>query len=141
MLKHTLVLGLGLGLGLAIGHIGPSLVPAAFGSALSSVKQRKLDRRYAKMTRRACRSGVVQGGLALGVVVDTDDPEGLGRVKLQFPWFDDGETTTEWVRVALPPGADPSSFRPEVDDEVVVGFDLGDMRLPIVLGEVRTPPR
>ena len=74
-------------------------------------------------------------GVAEALVVDNVDPEGQGRVKVKFPWFDPG-MDSEWCRVSnLYAGNDYGSFFvPEVGDEVLVAFIHGDMRLPIILG-------
>jgi phage baseplate assembly protein V len=85
-------------------------------------RARTTDRRY---------YGVVEGL----VVEAVSDPANEGRVKVKFPWFDDG-TVSEWCRVAQPYAGNGYGMvlTPEVGDEVVVGFSHGDMRLPIVLG-------
>jgi uncharacterized protein involved in type VI secretion and phage assembly len=68
-------------------------------------------------------------------LVDEVDGDDEGRVKLRFPWFDDG-TVTDWCRVSqLYAGNGYGAvFVPEKGDEVVVAFIHGDMRFPIVLG-------
>lgn len=74
-------------------------------------------------------------GLVIGVVADNDDPEGLGRVRVTFPWLSP-DHTSDWARV-LSPGAGARrgiEFLPEVDDEVLVGFEMGDIHYPYVLG-------
>jgi len=74
-------------------------------------------------------------GVAEAIVVDHVDPDREGRVRLRFPWYDDG-TISEWVRVAqlyAGPGYG-SFFVPEKGDEVLVAFVHGDMRFPMVLG-------
>ncbi len=74
-------------------------------------------------------------GLVIGVVADNDDPEGLGRVRLTFPWLSP-DHTSDWARV-LSVGAGSRrglEFLPEVDDEVLVGFEMGDIHYPYVLG-------
>lgn len=74
-------------------------------------------------------------GVAEALVVDNEDPEKRGRVRVIFPWFDPG-MESEWCRVSnLYAGNDyGSAFVPEVGDEVLVGFVHGDMRLPVILG-------
>ena len=74
-------------------------------------------------------------GLVVGIVTDNDDPEGLGRVKLKFPWLDDS-VESWWARVAMPGAGGDSGmvWIPQVDDEVLVGFEQGDVRHPYVLG-------
>jgi uncharacterized protein involved in type VI secretion and phage assembly len=74
-------------------------------------------------------------GVAVGLVTNTADPEGLGRVKVSLPWMaDDVETT--WARVAAPMAGSERGmfFPPEVDDEVLVAFEHGSPDAPYVLG-------
>jgi len=84
-------------------------------------------------------------GIVIGLVKDLEDPENLGRVRVTFPYL--GEQTSDWARlVTLMAGKDRGMFfRPEVDDEVLVGFELGDVRRPYILGSLwssqDTPPK
>lgn len=84
-------------------------------------------------------------GVAVGIVTDNEDPDGLGRVKLTFPWRESGDES-HWARVAAPMAGDDMGtyFLPEVDDEVLVAFDDGDVNHPYVLGSLwnanRAPP-
>ncbi len=74
-------------------------------------------------------------GVAPAIVTNNQDPEGLGRVKVSFPWLSD-ENETDWVRVAtLMAGPERGSFfLPEVGDEVLVAFEHGDINAPYVIG-------
>lgn len=74
-------------------------------------------------------------GVAVGIVTNNQDPDGLGRVKVRFPWLSDGEES-HWARIAVPMagGGRGLYFLPEVDDEVLVAFEHGDLRFPYVLG-------
>lgn len=74
-------------------------------------------------------------GVAIGVVTNIEDPENLGRVRVTFPWFSE-EDESEWARVVtLMAGKDRGTlFLPEVDDEVLVGFEQGDIRRPFIMG-------
>lgn len=74
-------------------------------------------------------------GVAIGIVTDNKDPEGMGRVKVHFPWIE-GEGDSFWARIAaLMAGKDRGTvFLPEVDDEVLVVFEKEDIRHPYVLG-------
>jgi uncharacterized protein involved in type VI secretion and phage assembly len=74
-------------------------------------------------------------GVMVGVVTNNQDPEGLGRVKVRFPWFSN-EDESGWARIAAPMAGKERGiyFLPEVDDEVLVAFEHGDMRFPYVLG-------
>ncbi len=75
------------------------------------------------------------GGLAVGVVTNANDPEKLGRVKVKIPVLSDEDEST-WARVAAPGGGGTRglSLIPEVQDEVLVGFEFGDMSRPVILG-------
>ncbi len=74
-------------------------------------------------------------GVVVGVVTNNQDPEKLGRVKVVYPWLSDSEES-HWARVAtLMAGKDRGSFYlPEVDDEVLLAFEHGDVRFPYVVG-------
>lgn len=74
-------------------------------------------------------------GVVIGLVTDLDDPEGLGRIRVEFPWLSD-DNTSNWARVASAL-AGPSLgvfFQPEVGDEALVAFEMGDVRRPYILG-------
>lgn len=75
-------------------------------------------------------------GIIIGVVSSLDDEEGLGRVKVTYPTL--GNEESEWARlVALMAGGQRGTFfRPEVGDEVLVAFELGDPCRPYILGGV-----
>jgi len=73
-------------------------------------------------------------GLAIGVVTDVRDKGERGWVKLKFPWLDDNYVT-DWVRtVQLGGQGGGGVFSPEVNDEVLVGFEQGSLDRPYVLG-------
>lgn len=65
-----------------------------------------------------------------------------GRVKVQFHWDRDGDSSC-WIRVAQPlSGTNRGVFwLPEVNDEVIVAFEHGDPDRPYVLGAVFNPRR
>ncbi|EST36975.1 hypothetical protein N566_15435 [Streptomycetaceae bacterium MP113-05] len=72
-------------------------------------------------------------GLVNGTVTDTKDPDGLGRVKVRFPWLSD-EYASGWARTAQAAGTGGgAAFIPEVGDEVLVGFEQGHLDRPYVL--------
>lgn len=74
-------------------------------------------------------------GLQAGVVTDNEDPDGEFRVRLRLPLVAGGDDGV-WARVAsLDAGADRGFFfRPEVGDEVLVGFLDDDPRQPVLIG-------
>lgn len=76
-------------------------------------------------------------GVAVGIVTDIKDPEGLGRMRLRFPWLSD-DYVSNWARVAqLGAGHERgATFLSEVGDEVLVAFERGDTRTPYVIGQL-----
>ena len=88
------------------------------------------------------RSATGPGGRFYGVyaalVVDNDDPEGQGRVRVRLPWSpdNDGSAYEAWARLAtMMAGNNRGSwFIPDVDDEVLLSFEGGDTRRPYVIG-------
>jgi Rhs element Vgr protein len=86
----------------------------------------------------ALAAGLLPGvqGLQIGKVVQLqDDPNGEHRILVRLPIIDNSAPGI-WARVAsLDAGGDRGAFfRPEIDDEVVVGFVNGDPRDSLVLG-------
>ena len=76
-------------------------------------------------------------GVVIGIVTNNKDPEGLGRVRVKFPWLSD-EDESNWARVAsLMAGKDRGIFiLPEIDDEVLVVFEHGNINMPYVIGSL-----
>ncbi len=74
-------------------------------------------------------------GVVIGIVTNNQDPEGMGRVKVKFPWLSN-EDESHWARMASLMTGDQSGvyFLPEVDNEVLVAFEHGDVRFPYILG-------
>jgi len=74
-------------------------------------------------------------GVTVGLVTNNKDPDGMGRVKLKLPWLA-ADFETDWARVASPMAGKGRGLYalPEVDDEVLVGFEHGRPEAPFVLG-------
>ncbi|WP_341328758.1 type VI secretion system tip protein VgrG [Methylotuvimicrobium sp. KM2] len=75
-------------------------------------------------------------GLQMGVVtVLENDPKGEDRIKIRLPLVDTADEGI-WARLATLDAGDGRGtfFRPEIGDEVVVGFLGDDPRYPVVLG-------
>ncbi|MCD6302105.1 MAG: VgrG-related protein [Anaerolineae bacterium] len=72
---------------------------------------------------------------AIGIVTNCDDPQALGRVRVRFPALN-GELETAWARLATPGGGADRGIQlvPEVNDEVLVLFEEGDINRPVVVG-------
>lgn len=72
-------------------------------------------------------------GLVNATVTDTQDPQGLGRVKVRFPWLSD-DYTSDWARCGQAGGTGGGeAFIPEVGEEVLAGFEQGRLEAPYVL--------
>lgn len=84
-------------------------------------------------------------GLQVGVVVSNEDPDGEHRVRVRMPLVS-ADADGAWARVASPDaGAERGFFfRPEVGDEVMLGFVNDDPRQPVILGmlhsSAKAPP-
>ena len=74
-------------------------------------------------------------GVVVGIVTNNQDPDGMGRIKVKFPWLAEG-TESNWVRIATPMAGNARGmvFLPEVNDEVLVAFENADLNRPYVLG-------
>ena len=80
----------------------------------------------------------------LAEVTDNADPENLGRVQVQFAWQKSRNKTTNWIRIrSLDAGSSETVsknrgfvFVPEIGDQVMVDFELGDPCRPYVSGSM-----
>lgn len=93
----------------------------------------------------AVEAGGYAKGVAYGIVRDNQDPNGMGRVRVSYPWHTQSDQSY-WARIAVPMAGPSRGFYclPEVGDEVALVFERGDMRFPCVIGAVwngkDTPP-
>lgn len=79
-------------------------------------------------------------GLQIGLVTQIeDDPDGDDRILVRLPVVDSGEQGV-WARLATVGSGDSRGFvfRPEIGDEVVVGFIHDDPNQPVILGSVNS---
>lgn len=78
-----------------------------------------------------------------GFVKDNDDPEHLGRLKLQVPSVLGGDVVTGWATPCMPYGGAVDQgflFVPEIDAGVWVEFEEGDLEFPIWVGAFWSKP-
>lgn len=79
--------------------------------------------------------GRVLNSLTVGIVTNNKDDSSLNRVRVKLPYLSD-DLETGWARV-LQPGSGSNrgwNVMPEINDEVLVGFEHGDLSRPFVLG-------
>ncbi len=76
-------------------------------------------------------------GVVAGIVVNNKDPDKMGRVKVKIPRIS-GDEESNWARiVSLMAGKERGAFfLPEIDDEVLVAFEYGDINMPYVIGSL-----
>lgn len=74
-------------------------------------------------------------GVVIAKVTNIKDPENTNRVKVKYPWLSD-DIESDWARIAVPDAGNDRGFQwlPEVDDEVLVAFEHGDINWPFILG-------
>jgi phage protein D/phage baseplate assembly protein gpV len=77
--------------------------------------------------------GLVQG-VVPAMVTNLNDPDDLGRVKVKYTWL--GEIESWWARIASPMAGSERGFfyLPEVNDEVLIAFEHGDVHRPYIIG-------
>lgn len=81
--------------------------------------------------------------MQLALVTDNDDPQKQGRIKVQFKWQCTANDTTEWLRVVSPNAGHGDTGKnrgflvvPEKGDQVLVGFEEGNIARPVIMGSV-----
>jgi uncharacterized protein involved in type VI secretion and phage assembly len=95
-----------------------------------------LDKR---MTSFATNNVRRVSGVVVGIVTNNVDDQGGYRVKVRFPWLPNGGSDGEesyWCRIStFMAGPDRGAFwLPEVNDEVLVAFDHGDLQYGFIIG-------
>jgi uncharacterized protein involved in type VI secretion and phage assembly len=75
--------------------------------------------------------------MMVGVVSNNNDPKKWGRVRVKFPTLTE-EHESNWARVVSVGAGAARGFDclPEVNDEVLVAFEHGDIHRPYVIGGV-----
>lgn len=76
------------------------------------------------------------------IVTSTDDPYKLGRVQICYPWQvqKKGEPTSPWIRIAAPFTSKGAAikFMPQEGDEIMVGYEYGDIERPFMIGSLQS---
>ena len=74
-------------------------------------------------------------GVVVGRVTSVNDPDGEGKIEVEFPWMG-GQNRHHWAPAAtlMSGGGRGSWFMPEVGDEVLVAFDRGHIDHPYIIG-------
>ena len=86
---------------------------------------------------------VPAAGPVSAVVVSNQDPKGLGRIWVDFPFARERRNEV-WLRVMTPDAGSSGEvarnrgmvFIPEKGDQVMVGFEFGDPNRPYVMGSL-----
>lgn len=86
--------------------------------------------------------GLAEGrvqGVVTALVTQLEDEEDVGRIKVKYPWlpkYNDVEVESDWIRIASPMAGAQRGFQflPEIDDEVLIAFEHGDVHRPYLVG-------
>lgn len=77
-------------------------------------------------------------GVYPAIVTDIVDPDDLGRIEVRFPWLGQqgDEDVRAWATLVSPYAEDDQGLQilPEVDTQVVVAFEAGNLRRPYIIG-------
>ncbi|TPN88923.1 type VI secretion system Vgr family protein [Aquimarina algicola] len=76
----------------------------------------------------------------VATVMENVDPDGLSRIRVQFPWQKPHGELTPWLRVVSPHAGGEKGFHfiPEKGEEVLVGFEGGNAERPYIMGSLYT---
>lgn len=95
---------------------------------------------YREMTGYAPGADVngMIGGIVTGTVKENYDKDNPGKVKVELFLGEAGLNVTGWIPVMTPYAGNQYGLfaLPEVGDEVVVAFHMGDVNCPIVIGSL-----
>ncbi len=76
-------------------------------------------------------------GVVTAVVTNTKDPDKKGRIKVKYVWMGEAKAIeSDWARVVsfMAGNGRGAHFLPDVDDEVLVAFEHGNINSPYVVG-------
>ncbi len=115
--------------------------PSSFGYR-TSISCAGYEDRTLMGLQGAAESSFKLTGVYPAIVIDSEDPEFLGRVLLSFPWL--SETfISNWARVVQAGAGEGLGMQilPEPTDEVLVAFENGQLDSPYVLGGLYSADR
>ena len=76
-------------------------------------------------------------GVVTAVVTNTADPDKKGRIKVKYAWLGEAKIAeSDWARVVnfMAGNAKGAHFLPDVEDEVLVSFEHGNINAPFIVG-------
>lgn len=77
-------------------------------------------------------------GVYPAIVTDIVDPDSIGRIEVRFPWLgEEGDADVRaWATLVSPYADDDQGLQvlPEVDSQVIVAFEAGNLRRPYIVG-------
>ena len=74
-------------------------------------------------------------------VAENLDPQNLGRIRVRYPWQAETGDASPWIRVTLPlaTAGGAVNFTPSIGDEVMVGYEHGNIDRPYAMGYLTAP--
>ena len=80
-------------------------------------------------------------GAQRAYVAESGDPTKMGRVCIRYPWQQQDDASSPWIRVAVPFAPSNSEnggmlFTPNEGDEVLVDYENGNIERPFVIGSL-----
>lgn len=76
-------------------------------------------------------------GVYPAIVKDIVDPQGMGRIQVEFPWLGgEGADVRAWATLVSPYADDDQGLEilPSVETQVLVAFEAGELGRPYILG-------
>ena len=76
----------------------------------------------------------------LAKIMDTNDPEGLSRVQIRYPFDEKKKVNSPWIRVATPYAGTNYGIHaiPEIGSSVIIGYHAGNIEQPYVMSAMYT---
>jgi phage protein D len=86
---------------------------------------------------RGSSAPVFGSQLVIGIVTNNNDPDGMGRVRVQYPALG-SDIEGAWARIAVPSAGKQRGLLmlPVAGEEVLIGFEHDDTTRPYVLGSL-----